>query len=111
MEEDEIDALVMPWVNARVSHLLLVHRMTAIEVGDDTTEESNSDDYDQVISTQKVETIMAFCSHVVPVNVGRAYTGEHTNIMVQALWMEDGRWLFATRPYCTKYIHRAEVRK
>ena len=27
---------------------------------------------------------------MVPVKVGRAYTGEHINIMVQALWMEDG---------------------
>ena len=27
MKEAEIDALVMPWVNARVAHLLLVHRM------------------------------------------------------------------------------------
>ena len=29
MKEMEIDALVMPWENARVAHLLLVHRMTA----------------------------------------------------------------------------------
>ena len=29
-------------------------------------------------------------SHMVPVKVGRAYTGECINIMVQALWMEDG---------------------
>ena len=48
MKEDEIDALVMPWVNARVAHLLLIHRMAAIEVGDNTAEESKSDNYDQV---------------------------------------------------------------
>ena len=29
----------MPWVNARVAHLLLVHRMTAVKVGDGTAEE------------------------------------------------------------------------
>ena len=28
MKEAEIDTLVMPWANARVAHLLLVHRMT-----------------------------------------------------------------------------------
>ena len=82
MKEAEIDALAMPWMNARVGNLLLVCRMTAIKVGDDMVEESSSDDYDQVMFTQNVETIEAFSSHVVPVTVGRAYTGEHINIMV-----------------------------
>ena len=30
MKEVEVDALAMPWVNARVAHLLLVHRMTTM---------------------------------------------------------------------------------
>ena len=30
MMEKEIDALAMPWANARVAHLLSVHRMTAV---------------------------------------------------------------------------------
>ena len=93
MKEAEIDALAMPWANARVVHLLLVHRMMAIKVGDDTVEKSSSDDYDQVMFTPNVETIEAFSSHVVPVKVGRAYTREHINIMVQALWTEDGSLL------------------
>ena len=79
MKEAEIDALVMPWVNARVAHLLSVHRMTAMEVDDGTEEESSSDSYDQVMFTQ-----------MVPVKAGRAYTGECINIMVQALWTKDG---------------------
>ena len=58
-------------------------------------EEPNPDGYDQVMFTQNVETIEPFPSHVVPVKVGRAYTGEHINIMVQAL--QTRRWLFATR--------------
>ena len=37
--------------------------------------------------------IQAFSSCMVPVKVGRAYTGECINIMVQALWMEDGSLL------------------
>ena len=55
MKKAEVDALAMPWTNARVAHLLSVHRMVPVEVG------------------------------VVPVKAGRAYTGEHINIMVQAL--------------------------
>ena len=85
MKEVEIDALAMPWANARVAYLLSVCRMTAIKVGDGIAEKSSSDDYDQVMSTQNVETIEAFSSCVVPVKVGRTYTGEHINIMVQAL--------------------------
>ena len=34
MKEKEIDTLVMPCANARVAHLLLVCRMTAVKVGD-----------------------------------------------------------------------------
>ena len=34
MQEGEIDALAMPWANVRVAHLLSVHRMMAMEVGD-----------------------------------------------------------------------------
>ena len=33
MKEAEIDALVMPWANARAAHLLSVHRMMPMEVG------------------------------------------------------------------------------
>ena len=40
--------------------------------------------------TQNAETIEPFSSHVVLVKAGRAYTGEHINIMVQALQTEDG---------------------
>ena len=90
MKEAEIDALQTPWMNARVDHLLLVCRMMTAEMGDGITEESGSDGYDQVMFTQNVETIEPFSSCVVPVKAGRAYTGEHINIMVQALQTEDG---------------------
>ena len=59
-------------------------------MGDDTAEKSSSDNYDQVMFTQNVETIEAFSSLVILVKVGKAYTGESINIMVQALQMEDG---------------------
>ena len=90
MNEAEIDALAMPWVNARVAHLLLVCRIMTMELGDGIMEEPKPDGYDQVMFTQNVETIEPFSSCMVPVKVGRAYTGECINIMVQALQTEDG---------------------
>ena len=83
----------MPWANARVAHLLSVCRMMAVEVGDGIAEESSSDDCDQVMFTQNVETIEAFSSCMVLVKAGMAYTGECINIMVQALWTKDGSLL------------------
>ena len=90
MKEAEVDALVMLWENARVAYLLLVCRMTTVEVGDSIKEEPNLDGYDQVMFTQNVETIEPFSSCMVPVKVGRSYTGECINIMVQALQTEGG---------------------
>ena len=74
MKEMEIDALVTPCANASVAHLLSVHRMTAVKIGDGIEEGSSSDDYNQVMFTQNIETIEAFSSHVVPVKAEKAYT-------------------------------------
>ena len=90
MKETEIDALAMLWANARVAHLLLVHRMMTVEVADGIMEETDPDSCDQVMFTPNVETIEPFSSHEVLVKAGRAYIGEHINIMVQALQTEDG---------------------
>ena len=38
IKEVEMDALAMPWVNARAAHLLSVHRMMPMEVGDGQNE-------------------------------------------------------------------------
>ena len=93
VKEVEIDTLAMPWVNARLAYLLSVCRMMAIKVGDGIEEESSSDDFNQVMFTQNVETVETFSSHMMPVKVGRAYTGKCFNIMVQALWTEGGSLL------------------
>ena len=85
MKEAEVDALAMPWANARVVHLLLIHRMVPVGVGDGQKEEVGTNGYDQLMYTQNMETIEPFSSHIVPVKAGRAYMGEHINIMVQAL--------------------------
>ena len=79
-----MDALATPWANARVAHLLSVHRMTAVEIGDGLKEEPDPDGYDQLMYTENAETIEPFSSHIIPVKAGRAYTGERINIMVQA---------------------------
>ena len=85
-----MDALAKPWVNARVAHLLAVHRMMPMEVGDGQEERFDMNDDDQLMYSYKAETIEPFSSHIVPVKTGRAYVGECINVMVQALWAQDG---------------------
>ena len=57
-----MDALAMPWANARVAHLLSVHRMVTMGVGDSLKEEFDTDSYDQLIYTQNIESIEPFSS-------------------------------------------------
>ena len=90
MKEREIDALAMPWVNARVAHLLSVHQATATVLEDQTSESSNPNGYNKVVFTRNAETIEAFSSQIISVKAEKAYTGERINVMTQALWIEDG---------------------
>ena len=62
MKEAEMDALVTPWANARVAHLLSVHRMMPMEVGDGQKEKFDSNDDDQLMYTKNVEAIEPFSS-------------------------------------------------
>ena len=39
----------MPWANARVVHLLSMHRVAATVVGDQTSESANPNGYDKVV--------------------------------------------------------------
>ena len=57
MKEVELDALAMPWANARVAHLLAVRRMTPEEVGDDQEGGYNADQDGPLMYTQKAETL------------------------------------------------------
>ena len=68
----------MPWMNARVAHLLSVCRAVATVVGDKTEEKSSSNGYDEVVVTKNMETIDAFSSCVIHMRAERAYTGECT---------------------------------
>ena len=77
-----MDALAMPWANARVAHLLAVHRMMNVGIGNGLEEKF---DVNSLMYTQKVETIEHFSSHIVSVKTGKAYVEECINIMVQAI--------------------------
>ena len=85
-----MDALAMPWANARAAHHLAVWRMAPVKV------ESNHDGGYITIQdgfmmhTQKVETLEPFSSHVIPVKMTNAHVGEWLNVMVQALYDQDG---------------------
>ena len=57
----------MPWV----VHLLSVHRMMTVEIGDSLKEEPDPDGYEQLMYTQNVETKEPFSSCIVLVKVGR----------------------------------------
>ena len=88
-----MDTLVMPWTNARAAHLLSVHRMMPMEVGDGQEAKVVMNDYDQLMYAQNAETIEPFSPCIIPVKTGRAYMGEHINVMVQALQTQDGSLL------------------
>ena len=95
MKEREIDALMMQWANARVAHLLSMHRAMATLLEDQTSEGANPDGYDEVVFTRKAETMEAFSSQIISIKVEKAYMGENINIMTQALQTED-----STLPQC-----------
>ena len=70
-----MDALAMPWANARAAHLLSACRMVPMEVGGGQEGKLDMNDDAQLMYTQNVETIEPFSSHIVPVTTGRAYMG------------------------------------
>ena len=91
MIKEEIDAPVMPWVNAQVAYLLAVWWARAtVENDKDATGESGPSEYNEVVTTKDTKTIGAFSSHIIHVRMGTAHTGEGINVMTQALHTEDG---------------------
>ena len=55
MREAEMDALAIPWANARAAHLLSVCRMMPTEVGNGQEEKLDVNDDHPLMYTQKVE--------------------------------------------------------
>ena len=93
MKEAEMDALAMPWANARAAHLLAIWRMVPVEVEDDRKEGYETSQEGFIMHTQKVEILEPFSSHVIPIEMTEAYLGEHLNVMVQSLHVQDGTLL------------------
>ena len=93
MREADMDALAMPWTNARAAHLLAVRRMMPVEVGNDQEEGYDTDKDSLLMYTQKTETLEPFSSHVILIKTTKAYLGECLNVMVQALYAQDGTLL------------------
>ena len=85
-----MDTLAMPWANARAAHLLAVRRMAPVKVGNDHGGGYITSQDGFMMHTQKAETLEPFSSHVIPVRMTEAYLGEHLNVMVQALYVQDG---------------------
>ena len=85
-----MDALAMPWANARAVHLLAIRRMAPEKVGSDHDGWYITRQDGFMIHTQKVETLEPFSSHVIPVKMTETYVGNHLNVMVQALYHQDG---------------------
>ena len=69
MKEREIETLVTPWANARVAHLLSMHRSSATVFEEQTWESANPNGYGEVVFTRNAETIEAFSSWVISIKV------------------------------------------
>ena len=88
-----MDILAMPWANARAAYLLALRGMVPVEVGNDQEEGYDTNKDSLLMHTQKAETLEPFSSHVLPMKTTKAYLGERLNIMVQALYAQDGALL------------------
>ena len=93
MREMEVDTLATLWAKARVAHLLAIRRMVPVEVGGTHEKgyDANQDGF--MMYTQKVETLEPFSSHVIPMKTTETYLGEWLNMMLQALYVQDGTLL------------------
>ena len=67
--------------------------MAPVEMGDTHEKgyDTNQDSF--MMYTQKVETLEPFSSHIIPLKTTEAYLGEWLNMMVQALYIQDGTLL------------------
>ena len=90
MREAEMDTLAMPWANARAVHLLAIKRMAPKKVGSDCNGGYITRQDGFMMHTQKAETLEPFSSHVIPMKMMETYMGDHLNVMVQALYDQDG---------------------
>ena len=81
--------MAVPWVNAQVAYLMAIRWATAT-IEDGNPEESDSNDYDEIVTTKEAETIDAFSSQVIHAKMKTAHQEEGINVMTQVLQIEDG---------------------
>ena len=80
-----------------------------MEVGDNQEGKLDANDDDSLMYAQKAETLEPFSSHVIPEKTGEAYLGKCINVMVQALWTQDGH--LASQPDHTEHLYQVKKRK
>ena len=85
-----MDALATPWANARAAHLLAVRRMAPVKVESDHDGGAHYQTRWLYDAYSKVETLEPFSSHVIPMKKTEAYVGDHLNVIIQALYVQDG---------------------
>ena len=64
-------------------------RWATATIEDRNPEESDSNDYDEIVTTKEAETIDAFSFQVIHAKMKTANQGEGINVMTQALCIED----------------------
>ena len=91
IREREIDALATPWVNAQEAYLLVMRQATAI-VGDNkvATKVVDPVEYNEIVTTKDSEMINAFSSRIIHTRVKTALMGVRSNVMTQALCIDEG---------------------
>ena len=102
MKEAEMDALAMPWVNARAAHLLAIRRMAPVKVESDCNGGCITRQDRFMMHTQKVETLEPFSSHVIPMKTMVVHVGECLNVMVRP------GWHLTTWPNHAEHVYRTE---
>ena len=91
IQENEIDALVTPCINAHVSYLLVVQWVTAtLEDDKVTTKVLDPTKYDEVFTTKGSKTIDAFSPKITHVQMKTAFPGVRLNVMTHDLCADEG---------------------
>ena len=91
IKESEMDMLVTPWVNAKIAYPLAVWQATTtVEDNKVTTKKLDPSEYNEVVITKDSKMIDAFSTRIICASMKTAFTGVRLNVMIQALWAEEG---------------------
>ena len=91
IQENEIDTLAIPWVNAHVAYLLVVQGVTTtLEDDKVTTRVLDSTEYDEVVTTKGSKMIDVLSSKIIHAWTKTAFTGERLDVMSHTLHAGEG---------------------